>query len=375
MTQGSSATQNSNELFKIFPSAVITILLTETAERFAYYGYRAILILYFTEQLHLNENTSISFFAYTTSLAYVMPLFGALISDAFFGKYKTILAFGIIYVIGIGILTFAAYDVFSTDDGGVNWQVVLTFLGLVLICIGTGGIKPCVSPFGADQLLYSDLSPTSSPQRTDADNYDFQCLASSSSSTSFDSIKIPSPNSNQSHSANDDIVQKFFAWFYFGINVGSLASFLIIPSIRATYGFGAAFLLPTIFISMAMLLFVSKKREYIIVTPSSMRNSQHQGTSMVNVLRIYKAMLWEQICRTRTASHSISFSALSSSPSSSSIAQSKEISSFDQYDISVQDQEDAKKVLKLFPVFAAFPVFWMLFDQQVSNPSHKIFQF
>lgn len=362
---------NKHDLSKIFPASVITILLTETAERFAYYGFRAILILYFTEQLNLDETTSIAFFAYTTSLAYVMPLFGALLADAYFGKYKTIVAFGCTYAIGIGILTIAAYNVVTVDDEDVNLQVVLTFFGLVLICIGTGGIKPCVSPFGADQLLYSESHNTSSSDQSnmdihsssaDSDSYDFQYLASSSS-TSFDCVSVPTRISE--HLSKEEVLNKFFSWFYFGINVGSLASFLIIPSIRAKFGFGAAFLLPTILIVIAMLLFVSKKGDYVIFTPSA-PNSHHQGASLVNVFRIYKSMLSDKIFRrkqTISHSHTIQYSSTSTSVEE----RSKDGICGSRTGISLRDQEDARAVLKVFPVFAAFPTFWMLFDQQVNN--------
>ena len=94
----------------------MAILVTETAERFAYYGFRAVLILYFTEALGFSDDLAISLFAYTTSFATLMPVFGAIISDGYLGKYRTIVIFGCIYIVGISVLTVAAYadDVVST---------------------------------------------------------------------------------------------------------------------------------------------------------------------------------------------------------------------------------------------------------------------
>lgn len=62
-------------------------------------------------------------------------------------------------------------------------------IGLFLIALGTGGIKPCVSAFGGDQFT-----------------------------------------SDQSH-----LLQSFFSVFYFAINAGSLLSMLITPALRGWY--------------------------------------------------------------------------------------------------------------------------------------------
>ena len=141
---------------KLLPSfltaPVVCILITETAERFTYYGFRAILILYFTQSLKWEDNTAIAIYSYTISLAYGTPLLGAVVADAWLGKYATILSFGCAYALGLVILTLGAY---LAEDGkeGVITQRWLTLIGLFFICVGTGGIKPCVSAFGADQVI------------------------------------------------------------------------------------------------------------------------------------------------------------------------------------------------------------------------------
>ena len=62
-----------------------------------------------------------------------------------------------------------------------------SLLGLALIAIGTGGIKPCVSAFGGDQF------------------------------------KLPEQSRQ---------LQTFFSIFYFAINAGSLISTILTPAIR-----------------------------------------------------------------------------------------------------------------------------------------------
>ena len=74
-----------------------------------------------------------------TSAVYFTPLLGAIIADAFFGKYKTILALSVVYC--AGHLTLAL------DETRMGLAV-----GLGLIALGSGGIKPCVSAHVGDQF-------------------------------------------------------------------------------------------------------------------------------------------------------------------------------------------------------------------------------
>lgn len=316
-----------------FPPTVLTILIMETAERFAYYGFRAVLVLYFTDALGFSDGVAISLFAFTTSFATLMPVFGAIISDGYLGKYRTIVIFGCVYIVGISVLTAAAY----VED------VVSTFIGLSLICIGTGGIKPCVSPFGADQLI-DDSDSSSSSSNTWSDDCEGDVDANATS-------------------ANDKLVQKYFTWFYFCINLGSLASFLLIPSVRAWLGFGYAFLIPAIFIVVSMLVFVSKKSEYRIVTPNDDECST-SSTSLMNVFRIYMHMLKQS----RSGCCSCCFSS-DNDYGGEMIEDSVSYSSLS--GISQQEIEDAKKMARVLPVLATFPVFWMLYDQTVRRCKPK----
>jgi dipeptide/tripeptide permease len=103
---------------------------------------RAILVLYFTDALLINGDDAISLYSFFMALCYFAPLLGGFVSDRFLGKFKTIILFNLFYIAGIAILTGSA---FGTSAPG-------SYIGLLFIALGTGGIKPCVSAFGADQL-------------------------------------------------------------------------------------------------------------------------------------------------------------------------------------------------------------------------------
>ena len=70
------------------PSTVWKIIAMEGMERFAYYGFRAILTLFFVRRLGMAESTAVSYFAFTSALAYASPLLGAWLAD---GLYSTLL--------------------------------------------------------------------------------------------------------------------------------------------------------------------------------------------------------------------------------------------------------------------------------------------
>jgi len=66
--------------------------------------------------------------------------FGGWLADRWLGRYWTILSISLFYCIGHGTLA-----LFEGNRTGL-------FVGLALIAIGAGGIKPCVSAFVGDQF-------------------------------------------------------------------------------------------------------------------------------------------------------------------------------------------------------------------------------
>ncbi|VVC31971.1 Major facilitator superfamily domain,Proton-dependent oligopeptide transporter family,PTR2 family [Cinara cedri] len=210
-----------------YPKSVWLIICNEFCERFSYYGLRTVLVLYLTSILRYDDDESTVIYHMTVFLAYFSPLFGAILSDSYLGKFKTILYLSIVYAIGNSVVTGASMaSSFSLSD-----QRNLALLGLILIAIGTGGIKPCVSSFGGDQ---------------------------------FD---LP---------AQEVYLQKFFSIFYFSINAGSLISVFSTPELREgvqCFGrnscFPLAFGVPAVLMIVSILVFVSGKNLYKIKKPES----------------------------------------------------------------------------------------------------------
>lgn len=186
------------------PAGIPYILTNEAGERFSFYGTRCILVIFMTHYLlnangqaaPMNSEQSKTWFHLFVSAVYFMPLLGALISDIWFGKYKTVLYFSILYCFG-----FLALAVNQTRLG--------LGAGLVLIAIGSGVIKPCVSANVGDQF----------------------------------------------GKTNKHLMAKIYNWFYFSINLGAVISNLLCPVLLERYGPRMAFGVPCFFMVLATFAF------------------------------------------------------------------------------------------------------------------------
>jgi POT family proton-dependent oligopeptide transporter len=169
-------------------------------------------VLFLKDRLGISPDDAISWYSFFMAACYFAPLLGGYVSDVYLGKYRTILAFNVFYLLGLAVLGGTA---FVDSRAGA-------FIGLALMALGTGGIKPCVSAFGADQLVG----------------------ASQRDSTAF------------------------FLLFYASINAGSTLSYIVTPIIRAVYGFQWAFLLSLLVLALSLGLFVAGSRLYRVLAPA-----------------------------------------------------------------------------------------------------------
>lgn len=208
------------------------ILGNECCERLAYYGINTNLVTYLTKRLHQGNAAAAKSVTTWAGTCYLTPLLGAVLADAYFGRYWTIAAFSTIYFIGMTTLTLSASVsslkppscVGSVCPAASIGQYAVFFLGLYLIALGTGGIKPCVSSFGADQ---------------------------------FDDTDAKEKKKKGS----------FFNWFYFSINVGALVSSSVLVWVQDNVGWGWGFAIPTVFMGLAIGSFFSGTPLYRLQKP------------------------------------------------------------------------------------------------------------
>ncbi len=223
-----------------FPKAVPFIIGNEAAERFSYYGLRSILVTFLVAQFYNHDKIA----ALTTTanakanevthlfvtLSYFMPLVGGIMADWYFGKYKVIFWISLVYCLGN----------FFTSSFTTNLNLFST--GLILIAIGAGGIKSCVSANVGDQ---------------------------------FDK-------------SNQDLLSKVYGWFYFSINAGSMFSTVLIPWVYQNYGPRLAFGIPGVLMALATIIFFSGRKMYVRVKPSGVNKNNFVFISVYSLAHISK---------------------------------------------------------------------------------------
>ncbi|XP_035949624.1 solute carrier family 15 member 2 isoform X2 [Halichoerus grypus] len=201
-----------------YPLSIAFIVVNEFCERFSYYGMKAVLTLYFLYFLHWSEDTSTSIYHAFSSLCYFTPILGAAIADSWLGKFKTIIYLSLVYVLGHVVKSLGALPII----GGQMVHTVLSLVGLSLIALGTGGIKPCVAAFGGDQFEEKHAE-----ERT-----------------------------------------RYFSVFYLSINAGSLISTFITPMLRGDvqcFGedcYALAFGVPGLLMVIALVVFAMGSKIY-----------------------------------------------------------------------------------------------------------------
>ncbi|XP_046443391.1 peptide transporter family 1-like isoform X5 [Daphnia pulex] len=200
-----------------YPVAVFFIVVNEFCERFSYYGMKTVLTLYLRDVLLYDENESTVWYHLFSMLCYFTPVFGAILADTYLGKFRTILYLSCLYACGNVLLSVASIP-------NTLPQKEFSLLGLFIIALGTGGIKPCVSAFGGEQFVR--------PQQ-------------------------------------DKQLEQFFSVFYFAINAGSLISTFVTPILREdVHCFGSnscfplAFGVPALLMIVAVVVFFSGRGCY-----------------------------------------------------------------------------------------------------------------
>ncbi|KAK7292889.1 hypothetical protein RJT34_15745 [Clitoria ternatea] len=139
--------------------AAFFIIVIETGERLSYFGIATSLVIYLTKVMHQDLKTAARNVNYWTGVTTLMPLFGGFIADAYLGRYFSVLASSIVYLMGLVLLTLSWFlpglrpcDHASMCSEPRRIHEVVFFLAIYLISFGTGGLKPSLESFGADQF-------------------------------------------------------------------------------------------------------------------------------------------------------------------------------------------------------------------------------
>ena len=122
------------------PKGLYLIFATSTAERFSYYGMRAIFILFLTQALLFDKEAAASIYGSYTGLVYLTPLIGGYIADKYWGIRRSVFWGAVMMAVGQFLMFMSASTLDNTNLA--HWMM---YGGLGFLILGNGCFKPTVS--------------------------------------------------------------------------------------------------------------------------------------------------------------------------------------------------------------------------------------
>ncbi|XVE91415.1 hypothetical protein REPUB_Repub01dG0007600 [Reevesia pubescens] len=246
-TEKADHLEQSNRAFNEKKGGIKTmpfILANDMCERFAMLGFSKNMVNYLTLQLHMPITKAANTVTNFNGTASLTPLLGAFIADSYTGRFWTITFASTIYLLGMISLTLSATlphlrppqcegnQVCKEAD---SRQLAVLYLSLLLAALGSGGIRPCVASFGADQFIEEDPRQ---PKKT----------------------------------------WRYFNWYYFALGVAILSASTVLVYIQDNVGWGWGLGIPTI--TMALSIFV------FLIGYSLYRHLDPAGSPYTRVLQV-----------------------------------------------------------------------------------------
>lgn len=210
------------------------IFANEICEKLAVVGFSTNMISYLTTQLHMPLTKAANTLTNFGGTASLTPLLGAFISDSYAGKFWTITMASVLYQIGMVSLTISAVlpqlrpppcrgeEVCKQATDG---QLAVLHISLFLGALGSGGIRPCVVAFGADQFDESDPKQTTK-------------------------------------------TWSYFNWYYFVMGAAILVAVTVLVYIQDNVGWGLGLGIPTVAMFLSIIAFIVGYPLYRNVNPA-----------------------------------------------------------------------------------------------------------
>ncbi|KAM6582330.1 hypothetical protein CsatB_009332 [Cannabis sativa] len=201
--------------------ASLFIITIEFSERLNFFGIATNLITYLTQIIHQDLNTAAKNVNYWSGFTTIVPLIGGFLADAYTGRYTMVLFSSFVYLMGLSLLTMSQFiptikpcKNTSTENCQNPRKIheLIFFLALYMISIGTGGYKPCLESFGADQF-------------------------------------------DDDHSQERRKKMSFFNWWNFALCCGIFLGVTVIVYIQDYVSWGVAFLILTITLAISIVTF------------------------------------------------------------------------------------------------------------------------
>jgi dipeptide/tripeptide permease len=294
------------------PWSAFLVAIVELCERFAYYGLSGPFQNYISNPykggsnpgaLGLGQQRATALTNFFSFWCYITPIIGAIVADQYLGKYKTIVLFAAVYLVGLVILFMTSLPT-SIENGAAFGGLVTAML---VIGLGTGGIKSNVSPLIAEQV--QEMKP-----RT-------RVLPSGEKIIIDPALTV----------------QRIYMIFYLCINVGSLSS-IATTEMELYIGFWSAYLLALCMFIVGFVVLIAGRKKYVVRPP--------QGSVIAHSIQ---ALV--MAARSKRGLDGAKPSVLRALGSPSHVPWDDKF------------VEELKRALVACKVFLFFPIYWMVYNQ------------
>ncbi|PIA62456.1 hypothetical protein AQUCO_00200461v1 [Aquilegia coerulea] len=207
------------------------------------------MVVYLTTVFNMKSVSATTLVAVFSGTANIAPLIGAFLSDAYFGRFKTLGFASISSLMGMFVITLTAAisklhpphcgpEDIGHCIGPTIWQLAFLLCGFVFLIVGAGGIRPCNLPFGADQF---------------------------------------NPNTE----AGKRGINSFFNWYFFTFTFAMMVAVTLIVYVQSNINWAIGFAIPTFLMFLAVALFFMGSRIYVKVKP--------EGSPLTGVVQVFVA--------------------------------------------------------------------------------------
>uniref|UniRef100_A0A6N2MRA7 Major facilitator superfamily (MFS) profile domain-containing protein n=1 Tax=Salix viminalis TaxID=40686 RepID=A0A6N2MRA7_SALVM len=223
------------------------ILGNESFEKLASMGLIANLTVYLQTRFNMDGIQLVNVFNIWSGSTNVTPLLGAFLSDTYLGRFRTLIFGSTASFLGMVVMSVTAGIPNLRPlgcNGGSNcqkpeyWQLGVLYLGLGLLAIGAGGVRPCNIAFGADQF----------DTRTEKGRAQ---------------------------------LESFFNWWYFSFTVALVIALTVVVYVQTNVSWVIGYGIPAVCLLFSIVIFLIGKHTYIITKP--------QGTVFVDLAKVIVA--------------------------------------------------------------------------------------
>ncbi|KAH7136965.1 POT family-domain-containing protein [Dactylonectria estremocensis] len=297
------------------PASAYLIAVVELTERFTYYGCQGIFMNFISNDkngkdgpkgLGMGSQAATGLNLFFQWFCYVTPILGAILADQYLGKYKTILIFCGFYWVGLLILWTTSLPTAMAHGASMPGYII----AIIVIGLGTGGIKSNIAPLIADQ-------------------YQRRRMAIKTEAGGERVIIDPAIT-----------YQRIYMIFYWCINLGAL-SLMATPFMEKYEGFWTAFLMCFIMFNVGITVLVTRRHTFIDRPP--------QGSVITDAFKALGMMI---AARNMDAAK----------PSWREANGKTRVVPWNDHFI-----EELKRALRACKVFIFYPIFWVCYGQFSTN--------